>query len=416
MQDVKNIVILLSPYISHIISTLRLMRLLAARGYRITYVNDPSLQKAVERYGFGFYGSALAKTAQGEHNAKGLHSLIDTLIDQYNPELFIAEVGFWDTAMLVRGRHKKVVMIQPWACGDRTRFGKLSPLYSYSDTRRWADYFKFEWHWAKNNLRNWYKTLTRSHTFDRYFDVIAQRAGLPAGKRLSLHNRISYPRVPGVWELILYPIELDFPRQLAPHVRFAGALIDTARKEQAFNWGLLPAGRKLVLCSLGSLSHWLQQEQRLSFYREVISAFSSLAGYVLVLNAGDLHESLLSMRLPDHIRVFRSVPQLALLEKAHLFITHGGANSIKEAAYFGVPMVVYPWSTDSDMFGNASRVKYHQLGVVGNVQTDRAADILLHINRLETGRYKENLVRIKQLFAAYQDREEEEADFVLRAG
>ncbi|MFL8673036.1 glycosyltransferase [Clostridioides sp. GD02404] len=33
-------------------------------------------------------------------------------------------------------------------------------------------------------------------------------------------------------------------------------------------------------------------------------------------------------------------PQLEILEKADVFITHGDLNSVMESLYFGVPMVV----------------------------------------------------------------------------
>ncbi|BBM85978.1 glycosyltransferase [Candidatus Uabimicrobium amorphum] len=39
-------------------------------------------------------------------------------------------------------------------------------------------------------------------------------------------------------------------------------------------------------------------------------------------------------------------PQLEILKKAHVFITHGGASSVMESIYFGVPPIVVPLSSD----------------------------------------------------------------------
>lgn len=36
------------------------------------------------------------------------------------------------------------------------------------------------------------------------------------------------------------------------------------------------------------------------------------------------------------------VPQLEVLKRTDVFITHGGMNSLNEALYFGVPVVVVP--------------------------------------------------------------------------
>ena len=44
-------------------------------------------------------------------------------------------------------------------------------------------------------------------------------------------------------------------------------------------------------------------------------------------------------------------------------INHGGLGTIKECIYFGVPMIVFPMMRDQP--GNAARVAYHGLGIVG---------------------------------------------------
>jgi UDP:flavonoid glycosyltransferase YjiC (YdhE family) len=46
-------------------------------------------------------------------------------------------------------------------------------------------------------------------------------------------------------------------------------------------------------------------------------------------------------------------------------ITHGGPSSVKECACFGVPLVVCPAGLDQP--GNAARVCYHGLGVMGSL-------------------------------------------------
>jgi MGT family glycosyltransferase len=45
---------------------------------------------------------------------------------------------------------------------------------------------------------------------------------------------------------------------------------------------------------------------------------------------------------PSHFWVEPSLPQTALLQKARVFVTHGGMNSVQESIQLGVPMVVVP--------------------------------------------------------------------------
>lgn len=56
------------------------------------------------------------------------------------------------------------------------------------------------------------------------------------------------------------------------------------------------------------------------------------------------------------------VPQLELLPKVDLFITHGDINSIQEGLYFGVPLIVVPQQMEQMI--NGRLVARHSAGVV----------------------------------------------------
>ena len=53
--------------------------------------------------------------------------------------------------------------------------------------------------------------------------------------------------------------------------------------------------------------------------------------------------------LPANVLARRSVPQPEVLARAALFVTHGGMNSVNEAMYAGVPMLVVPQGADQPM-------------------------------------------------------------------
>ncbi|GIE95036.1 macrolide family glycosyltransferase [Paractinoplanes rishiriensis] len=53
--------------------------------------------------------------------------------------------------------------------------------------------------------------------------------------------------------------------------------------------------------------------------------------------------------LPDNVLARRSVPQPEVLARAALFVTHGGMNSVNEALYAGVPMLVVPQGAEQPL-------------------------------------------------------------------
>jgi MGT family glycosyltransferase len=73
--------------------------------------------------------------------------------------------------------------------------------------------------------------------------------------------------------------------------------------------------------------------------------------------------------LPPGVIARRSVPQPEVLARAALFVTHGGMNSVNEAAYAGVPMLVVPQGADQPLV--ARRVV--ELGAGLSIRTRDAA-------------------------------------------
>jgi MGT family glycosyltransferase len=111
----------------------------------------------------------------------------------------------------------------------------------------------------------------------------------------------------------------------------------------------------LVYISLGTVFN-----DNLRFYRDCIAAFAG-SPYHVILSIGERVELDALGEVPENIVVFRSVPQLDVLQRARLFVSHGGANSVHEALYYGVPLVLVPQMFEQEM--NARQVVVNGAGI-----------------------------------------------------
>ncbi|MHC5613439.1 MAG: nucleotide disphospho-sugar-binding domain-containing protein [Nostoc sp.] len=184
--------------------------------------------------------------------------------------------------------------------------------------------------------------------------------------------------------LFLFPEELDFPDSSREGCYYAEASIDLEREEPFFDWSKLNKNKVLIYCSLGTTGETFQtlgKEKVQNFFQNVIDAVSLKKQYQLVVSVSD-HINLEDFHsIPENAIIVNKAPQLALLEKASLAIIQGGAHTVKECIFFGVPMIVFPVIADQP--ANAERIKYHGLGVVGDIQNTSISLIIDLLEKIE---------------------------------
>ena len=79
--------------------------------------------------------------------------------------------------------------------------------------------------------------------------------------------------------------------------------------------------------------------------------------------------------LPEGVRVEPYVDQMEVLSRASLFITHCGMNSVSEALYMGVPLLLFPLTGEQRAV--ARRVAELGAGIMlGEGRTTRPARLL----------------------------------------
>lgn len=164
-------------------------------------------------------------------------------------------------------------------------------------------------------------------------------------------------------QLALFPKEFEFPIVKRKNRFYGNAGIDLKRKQEQFPWQKLSENKPLVYVALSSLP-MLETEKTIRFFQAIIDAASEWPEWDWVITIGNkLCESDFNNVKPNMILVNRA-PQLDLLKKAMLMITHGGPSSIKECIFFGVPMIAFPLWFDQP--GNVARLVFHELGIKGN--------------------------------------------------
>jgi MGT family glycosyltransferase len=186
---------------------------------------------------------------------------------------------------------------------------------------------------------------------------------------------------------------LEFPRRGLPECfHMLGPFIDSqARPAVEFPWSKLN-GHPLIYASLGTL-----QNRQLAIFRTIAEACDGLRAQLVISLGGGAEPSDLG-KLPGDPVVVRFAPQLELLARARLTITHCGANTVLESLLKGVPIVGIPIANDQP--AEAARVKRAGAGEILPFRKATAARLRSLIERaLAEDRYRLQALRIGKAMA-----------------
>ncbi|NEO70084.1 glycosyltransferase [Moorena sp. SIO3H5] len=191
-------------------------------------------------------------------------------------------------------------------------------------------------------------------------------------------------------QLSQQPAEFEFPRRKLPSCfHFTGPYSNPASREAApFPYEKL-TGQPLIYASMGTL-----QNRLLWIFKMIAEACVGLdAQLVITLGGAASPESL--PEFPGNPIVVGYAPQLELLKKATLTITHSGMNTTLESLSNGVPMVAIPIANDQP--GVAARIAWTGTGEVIPVGKVRVEKLQKAIKRVLTeDSYKKNALRLQE--------------------
>lgn len=185
------------------------------------------------------------------------------------------------------------------------------------------------------------------------------------------------------------PAQLEFPRQDLPQwFHFTGPYHSpTGREVPDFPYEKL-TGQPLIYASMGTV-----QNRLLGVFKSIAEACNDLDAQLVISLGGSANPEALG-NLPGNPLVVGYAPQLELLQKANLTITHAGMNTTLESLNNGVPMVAIPVANDQP--GVAARVAWAGAGEAIPLSRVNVPKLRTAIQKVLTeDSYKQNAVRLQ---------------------
>ncbi|NLE81458.1 MAG: glycosyl transferase [Rhodococcus sp.] len=358
----KHIAMVSIPAPGHVNPSLEIIRELAARGHRVTYANDPSMESVITETGAELrpYKSTLpgvnhAGVEEGETSDESWgDDAIDALTlfqDDYEamlpqlrelyendkPDLFLYDIAGGPARILAQEWGIPMVQLSPtyvaWEGYEEEMAEMIDGMKA--DPRGAAYYERQDRFLAENGV-----TMPAAQFFGR-----PERAVVLVAKSMQ-------PNADRVNESVY---------------TFVGPALPTNRSGDG-EWVRPEGVDKVLLISLGTA-----YTDKVDFYRRCVEAFGGVDGWHVVLQIGrKVDEADLGV-VPENFEVHRWVPQFDILRQADAFVTHAGMGGSSEGMFTGTPMIAVPQAVDQ--FENADALVAAGVGVRLDADTATVADL-----------------------------------------
>ncbi len=186
------------------------------------------------------------------------------------------------------------------------------------------------------------------------------------------------------------PSEFEFPRQDLPNCfYFTGPYNNISSREPTpFPFEKL-TGQPLIYASMGTI-----QNRLLEVFHSIAEACNGLDAQLIISLGGSASPQTLQ-GLPGNPLVVSYAPQLELLQKTTLTITHAGMNTTLESLSNGVPMVAIPIANDQP--GVASRIVWSGCGEAIPVKKVNVDNLRTAIKKVLTeDSYRKNALQLQE--------------------
>jgi UDP:flavonoid glycosyltransferase YjiC (YdhE family) len=228
---------------------------------------------------------------------------------------------------------------------------------------------------------------------ESWIDRLARTNGLPT-TALDKTGEFGTAFVASCLDVVLCPDAFDYPGRSNVGRRYSAASIDWKRAEVEFpHWERLRGDDRLILCTFGSQAHRYDAIDRVK--HGIVAAVGNQPGIQCILQDERAAMKTELEATYSNILVAPYVPQLELLKRSALVISHGGLGTIKECIEAAVPIIVFPQGWDQT--GNMARVAYHGIGIAGVRVTRSAVGKYIH-DALHNKAYEQNIRAMREKF------------------
>ncbi|OIO01098.1 hypothetical protein COY52_06985 [Candidatus Desantisbacteria bacterium CG_4_10_14_0_8_um_filter_48_22] len=338
-----KVVYLSMPEHGHTNPTLPLVKELKSRGEKIIYYSDEPFRRAVEatgaefrQYQFSFAKKDLRQIAKNPVKVIGLvaeasEELVLRNIDEVrrdDPDYIIHDsVAIWGRIIAGQLKKKAVNTMSTFVLNNEILF--MSPDFVFTFPLLVLKGFSYYLQYLK------------------YARLFSRKYGI----RMELQDTLM--NFEGLNVIFNSRYFQPGSKKLGDAFKFVGTSISEREKDPGFPYQELE-GKKVIYISLGSV---LDDPD---FYCKCFQAFGG-KDLLVVLSAGDMVNISDLGAIPDNFIVRNFVPQLEILQKAGLFISHGGMNSVNESLFYGVPLLIIPQQIENLMI--AKRLVQLKAGV-----------------------------------------------------
>lgn len=390
------------PYSGHLDPQASLGRELQARGHRVTCLQLPDLEEKVRSAGLEFcpigqslyQPGSLAEMFEQLSRLSGIESL------RYSVEFcrHMAEIVCQDAPDAIAQQGIEALITDQLEPVGETIAEALSLPYVCISCgqyiHRRADVPPFFTLWPYEDtlaarLRNQiaYTILDYScrpilQEINRY----RRRCGLPPYRRIySTHAPLAH--------ISQQPAAFDFPVTGLPStLHYVGPLRTPHPQPATFPFDQLN-GKPLIYASLGSI-----QNTKKGIYSCIAAACEGLNAQLVITLGGGMPPSELP-DLPGTPVIVSYAPQLEVIARASLTITHGGLNTVLDSLKCGVPMVSMPVTFEQP--GTGARIRLTGVGEVIPIEAVTVENLKPLVERVFTEpTYRANARKMQQAIAA----------------
>jgi rhamnosyltransferase subunit B len=417
----RTILFVVWPEAGHIAAPVAVARALQERGDRVVFASSEALATRIRMLGFehvdlagasdwgqrwSIFSTLPDRAALGEAIDRLSHTF-QVAVERFRPSLVLFDSLYSAFSILAQAA------AIPWAIYETDLPRELDPHVpppqvmavpdgspSATDAIRtaWLNQLGLTFWFRENARREPHRPLDWTR---RYFtsELIAELEAR-FGKCVAFDRFVVPIPVARGPRMVFCPRELDFERsRSARQVTWVGPCLDERRVEPDFPWNILPPELPIAYCAFGTQS--LREAQAPVYLQTIADAFASREDYFLVIACPAQHRP--ATRRGARVLVVENAPQLALLRRAKVAITHAGFNSIKECARYAVPMVAMPLSHDQPR--NAALIELRRLGVAFAPDVELTASMVSDAvaQATESAAIREGCARMRRVFERWPD-------------